>query len=54
MKCPICTNELSKMWRTGKDASPGAVQLQWKCGVCGGKFTRADLRPVVAPEQTRD
>ncbi len=54
MKCPTCSSELSKMWRTGKDAFPGAVPLQWKCGVCGGKFTRADVRPVLNPEPARE
>jgi transposase-like protein len=54
MKCPICSSELAKVWRNGKDAALATVQVHWKCGVCGGKFTRADLRPVSDTVEARD
>jgi hypothetical protein len=51
MKCPICSKELSKMERTGKDTYPGTVPVHWKCEICGATFSRAYVRPVLDHEQ---
>ena len=46
MTCPICSSELSKVWQPSSSAPSRVPHSQWKCGVCGGTFTRADLQQV--------
>ncbi len=48
MKCPVCSNEVTKKWQTGTAAMSRAAQ--WECGVCGGTFTKVELRPQRAKQ----
>lgn len=49
MKCPVCGSEVSKKWQPGGNVNSRVAQ--WECGVCGGMFTRAELRPRPVPKR---
>ena len=46
MTCPSCQGELSKVWQPQRASQPLPLpHVLWGCGICGGTFTKDQLRP---------